>query len=331
MTVAEFLSELRSRDVHLWLDADQVKCSAPVGMMTPELREQLRDRQNDILRFLRLTKALRREKSCIVPLQRSGARIPVFAVPGHNGDVFFCRRFAQCLGDDQPFFGLQPPGLLPDSAPLASVPELASYFAEQIRAFQPQDPYVIAGFCAGGIVAYELARQLCHESASIPLLILFGCPYPTYFRFPNYSVFELFHRLQHARRHAARLRPLSWQKRWLYVSEEVRLRRLTGDSVDAEVAILRTRLQEATRSAVRRYAPDRFEGRVCLMLPSKKWARSGYAALRWRSVAQRTEEYFGPDDCDTDTMFRDPHVSIFADIFRDCCERHCTAPVRRAG
>ena len=38
--------------------------------------------------------------------------------------------------------------------------ELAAYFVSQIRAFQPHGPYVVAGYCAGGAIAFELGRQL---------------------------------------------------------------------------------------------------------------------------------------------------------------------------
>src|SRR5205823_4933449 len=92
------------------------------------------------------------------PLERRGTRTPVFAVAGHNGDVFCYRALAQQLGDDQPFFGLEPPGLDGRSEPLRRVEDLAAYFAEQMRAFQPGGPYILAGFCAGGTVAFVRPR-----------------------------------------------------------------------------------------------------------------------------------------------------------------------------
>jgi surfactin synthase thioesterase subunit len=67
----------------------------------------------------------------------------------------------QHLGEDQPFFGLQPPGVDGHGEPLASVEELAAYFAAQIRAFRPNSPCIIAGYCGGGTIAFELADNSC--------------------------------------------------------------------------------------------------------------------------------------------------------------------------
>ena len=33
---------------------------------------------------------------------------------------------------------------------------MASRYAEEIRSLQPSGPYLIAGFCAGGTIAYEM-------------------------------------------------------------------------------------------------------------------------------------------------------------------------------
>ena len=95
--------------------------------------------------------------------------------------MFCYRLFARHL-PEAPFFGLQPPGLDGRDRPLTRLEDLAGYFAAQIRAAHPGGPVIIAGFCAGGVVAFELARQL--ESAGTPVrfLALFGSPYPTFFR-----------------------------------------------------------------------------------------------------------------------------------------------------
>ncbi len=73
--------------------------------------------------------ATRASRSCVrhcslpsssarLPLEAAGTRTPIFAVGGHNGDVFTYRALALHLGPDQPFFGLQPPGLEEGSQPL---------------------------------------------------------------------------------------------------------------------------------------------------------------------------------------------------------------------
>ena len=111
MNTAAFLATLRSRDIQVWAEGDQLRCNGPPGALSSELREELRQRKADILKFLDAAASLARQQRAIIPLQPRGARVPVFAVAGHNGDVFCYRALAQHLGEDQPFFGLQPPGL----------------------------------------------------------------------------------------------------------------------------------------------------------------------------------------------------------------------------
>lgn len=48
-----FLSTLRDRDIKLWVEADQLKCSAPAGKLDAELRATLTTRKAELLQFLR--------------------------------------------------------------------------------------------------------------------------------------------------------------------------------------------------------------------------------------------------------------------------------------
>ncbi|MGH8688419.1 MAG: hypothetical protein ACREVQ_12010, partial [Burkholderiales bacterium] len=116
--VRALLAELRSRDVQLWADGERLRCSAPAGVLTPELRDRLARHKGDILDFLRSVETRARQQRAIVPLQPLVERTPVFGVGGHNGDVFCYRALAHHLGRDQPLYGLQPPGRDGQSEPL---------------------------------------------------------------------------------------------------------------------------------------------------------------------------------------------------------------------
>ena len=252
-----------------------------------------------------------------MPLQQNGAGVPVFAVPGHNGDVFCYRALAQSLGDDQPFFGLQPPGVDGRDEPLERVEDLAAYFATQIRAFQPCGPYVIAGFCAGGTVAFELAQQLVEDGAVVGFIALFGCPYPTYFRWLPQLRERLAQRVAGALKHARVLATLSMAQCREYVLDKLRQRRgAKRDAVLDPVLIQRAKVEDATLVAVREYTPRQFRGRIKLFLPSPSWARNATRALQWRSAARKAEEYYGPEGCTGDNMLREPNAALFAELFR---------------
>ncbi|MGB9405292.1 MAG: amino acid adenylation domain-containing protein [Candidatus Acidiferrales bacterium] len=53
MTTAEFLDQLRTHDVRVWVEGDRVRCSAPNGRMTTELQAELAARKEEIILFFR--------------------------------------------------------------------------------------------------------------------------------------------------------------------------------------------------------------------------------------------------------------------------------------
>jgi thioesterase domain-containing protein len=318
--VPAFLAELRSLDIQVWADGDRLRCKGPAGLLTPELRDQLQQRKDDILGFLRSAAALAQQQRAIVPLQPRGKRIPIFAVPGHNGDVFCYRALAQHLGDNQPLYGLQPPGSDSRSEPFTRVEDLAAYFAAQIRAFRPDGPSIIAGFCAGGMIAFELGRQLLQAGAAIDFLALFGAPYTARYRRLPMLRERIAQQVERVVGHTRALVSLSAEERRLYIAGKLqahKARRAAASSTARDpVLVLRAGVERATLAAARRYTPGHFAGRVCLFVPCENWARTLNEPLRWRSVAGHTEEYFGPDGCNTDNMLLEPYAPAFAELFR---------------
>lgn len=328
--VATLLAELRSRDIRIRADGSQLQCDAPAGALTPELREQLRRRKDEIIEFLRTAESLARQQRAVVPLQPLGTRMPVFAVGGHNGDVFCYRALAAALGRDQPFFGLQPPGLDGHSEPLTDVESFAAYFASQIRSFWPAGPCIIGGFCAGGSIAFELARKLAQDGVPIAFVALFGSPYPTAYRTLPQLRMRLWNDADRLTKHARALGPLSLKEQGRYITEKLEHRRARKEAARPiepdRVLALRSRVEKLTIVAVRRYTPRPLAARLALFLPNRAWADSLDCPLHWCTVAQKTEEYFGPDECNGDVMLRD-HAEAFAALFRQCRDRDAAVPL----
>jgi len=305
VTVASLLAELRSRDVQVWVEGDQLRCNAPAGVLTPDLRDVLRQRKADMIQFLRSAESFSRQQRAIVPLQPRGNRTPIFGVPGHNGDVFLYRPLAQQLGDDQPFFGLQLPGLEDHREPMTSIEDLGAYFAAQIREFQPTGSYVLTGYCAGATIAFETARQLIEQGAKVDRVIFFAGSYPDW-----YEPFSQW------REHAGlRLKRVLKHVRALTVMDAVRRYRNRVPEVDP-VAEERERLKKITANAVRNYKPVDIATRLCQILPSRDSALPRQATALWRNVMPRIEEYYGPDGCEGDVMLLDPHAGAIADLIR---------------
>jgi amino acid adenylation domain-containing protein len=125
-----------------------------------------------------LAKQLRQEGwsaswSSLVAIQPEGSRVPFFCVHGVGGNVLGFRDLARHLGNDQPFYALQPQGLDGTRPCLTSIPEMAERYIREIRRVQPEGPYRIGGYSFGGLVAYEMAQQLRAQVQEVSLLALF--------------------------------------------------------------------------------------------------------------------------------------------------------------
>ena len=326
MNVHALLEHLHGRGIRVWAEGERLRCNAPVGELTAEVREQLVQRKHDILRFLCSAEAFEQRQRAIVPLQPRGSRTPIFGVGGHNGDVFCYRSLARHLGDDQPFYGLQPPGVDGHAEPLDRIEDLAAYFAPQIRAFHRGGPLVIAGFCSGGTIAFELAQQLTRAGMTIPFLAFFGAPFPASLRrWPllREAIKEPFVR---AIRHLRALALLPLEEKRTYLARKVRERtaRIAADAPTQPDSVLelRRKVEQATIAAAGRYTPSRYDGLIRLFLPSKDYAGSFHEPLRWKSVAAGSEEHFGPEGCTGDNMLREPHARVFAEFFNKAAANH---------
>lgn len=114
----------------------------------------------------------------LVAIQAHGSRPPLFCVHGGAGTIVQFYELARLLGEDQPFYGLQSRGLYGDTEPLRTVEDMAAHYIAELRTVQPHGPYLIVGFCFGGVVALEMAQRLRALGEDVPLLILLNAPAP---------------------------------------------------------------------------------------------------------------------------------------------------------
>ena len=91
--------------------------------------------------------------------QGSGSQNFFYVSPFLISSLSF-HELAQRSGPEISFYALQPQGLETDDAIHTSVEEMAAHYVSEMRAVQPIGPYLIGGHCAGGWVAFEMARQL---------------------------------------------------------------------------------------------------------------------------------------------------------------------------
>lgn len=108
----------------------------------------------------------------VIPIQVKGSKQPFFFLHGDwTKNAYFCFPLACALGTEQPFYNLEPYDFDGLSA-LPSIETMAAAHIRSMQAIQPEGPYLIGGFCNGGLIAYEMARQLHSEGQNVDLLVL---------------------------------------------------------------------------------------------------------------------------------------------------------------
>jgi thioesterase domain-containing protein/acyl carrier protein len=110
--------------------------------------------------------------SSLVALQPKGARPPVFFVHGAGGgNLWTYTNLVPHLGPDQPVYALESRAMR-GGTEFTRLEDMAAHYVQEIRAVQPHGPYYLGGYCFGGNVAYEMARQLHAQGEEIALLAL---------------------------------------------------------------------------------------------------------------------------------------------------------------
>ena len=134
----------------------------------------------------------------LVPLSPGGHRTPLFLSPPIMGTLFPYLQLAQLLGGDRPIYGLSL--RIPDSGSFSwsTVEEQAQLYIEDIKAAQPDGPYLIGGWSFGAVVAFEIVRQLEAQGDKVAFFAAIDYPSHTssqtslldFVRFFGFSTFK---------------------------------------------------------------------------------------------------------------------------------------------
>jgi len=118
------------------------------------------------------------KKRVLVSIRPDGTRRPFFCMHSAMGSVGYYANLARHLHPDQPFYGVQSLGLEAEQEPLTRVEEMAAYYLDAIRLVQAQGPYRLGGHSSGGLIAFEMARQLHRQGEGVELLVLLDTQLP---------------------------------------------------------------------------------------------------------------------------------------------------------
>jgi thioesterase domain-containing protein len=108
----------------------------------------------------------------LIPVQNRGSRRPFFYMHVHwIGGAFYSFTLAHDLGSNQPLYVIDPYKFDGLQVP-PTIEAMAAAYIKSMRVVQPEGPYLLGGFCAGGLIAYEVAQQLRAEGQEVDLLTL---------------------------------------------------------------------------------------------------------------------------------------------------------------
>jgi thioesterase domain-containing protein/acyl carrier protein len=114
---------------------------------------------------------LSQQRESIVPLKPGNGK-PLFLIHDGDGEILLYQGLANRLAATVPVYGVQPYSR--DGHPIlhTRIEEMVAYYIEKIREVQPEGPYFLGGMCAGGVLAFEVARQLQLQGQSIAMVAL---------------------------------------------------------------------------------------------------------------------------------------------------------------
>jgi amino acid adenylation domain-containing protein len=228
-----------------------------------------------------------------VPIKANGARRPLFCPHIVGGHLFFYDNLAHHVDEDQPVYGLPARGFDGKTPADSRIEAMAEHCIGTMRQVQPRGPYSLAGYCSGGLIAFEMARQLHARGERVELLAL--CD----------SLAPGFHPLELARTMWSLLRleniRLVQQRLYRFVLQNLGLSRLRK---------FRT-VTEAHYWAFLSYRPQPYPGSAVLFRAANA-DDSRSRSLGWKKLVRAGVEIC-VIPCGHSAMVKEPMVRVLAD------------------
>ncbi len=101
-----------------------------------------------------------------------GEKTIYFVHTGNSGsDAYY--HFAEKIKGKYGFAVFEPFNLYHPKDATYGIKNIASRYIATLKKYQPKGPYILGGWCYGGVVAHEMAHQLEKEGEEVELLIMF--------------------------------------------------------------------------------------------------------------------------------------------------------------
>jgi len=238
--------------------------------------------------------------SSLVPMQPEGAKPPLFLVHGAEGNVLLYRQMIQYLEKDQPVYGLQSQGLNGEGQFCSNVNEMAAKYVKEILTVGQEGPFLLGGYCLGGLIAYEMAQQLREMGKKVELVVMFDTYNGSMIPASTLFLQKPIHFLQNLWFHAANFATIPPAQRKKFLGEKVDIARLRTSIrlAAAYHAICRLggsrerhsyphfAVKKINDQAADNYVPQSYRGRVAIIRPKGNFVGLGSPSLGWSDIVR---------------------------------------------
>ncbi|WP_375504352.1 amino acid adenylation domain-containing protein [uncultured Nostoc sp.] len=261
--------------------------------------------------------------SSLVEIQPNGSKPPFFCIHGLGGEVLCFRELAQHLGPDQPFYGLQPQGLDGKHPFHTRVEDMATHYIQEIQTLQPNGPYYLGGYSFGGVVAFEMARQLQEQGEQVGILVVLDSCRPGYSWRASFLKRFFLHLNNIVQQGPAYL----WQRvvRWSYWRKSLlqnTYNRYLEVALDIPISDKHLKIIDANTQAVSEYIFPVYPGRVILLRTEDQNRDEAIGTqydpqFGWGEVvAGGLDIHYVPGS--HLGLLNEPHVQVLAKTLRNC-------------
>jgi len=110
------------------------------------------------------------EWNALVPIKTSGTKDPVYMIHGGGLNILFYKPILDYMDQDQPIYGFQALGLYQPYPFVSTIEEIAAAYNADLLKADPAGPYCITGYSFGGLIAFEMAKQLVEMGKEVKFL-----------------------------------------------------------------------------------------------------------------------------------------------------------------
>ena len=108
----------------------------------------------------------------LIPLETGGQGGPLIVMPSLFGELMFAKPLVDALGGKIPVLGLQPNLIVEHRVLFTDFRRTALEYTKAIRSQFPNGPYSLIGYSYGGLLAFEIAKQLQLQNQQIRILAI---------------------------------------------------------------------------------------------------------------------------------------------------------------